>query len=266
MYCRSPEFVSIAFSGKARLFTAPPYPQRKLPCSHLPSFRFRPASVAVHGPKFDERIGPGLHYSGLYEARSAIDCALDFLTRKNEPIIGDAGRRIHALLGRCSVGVLLAVLLTAGMLLRDSGLAQQADLLKRLLTKAFPFGLKILELLPILFDRTVDALLIKREPLKVFGLIEEGPGAGERGVDFGMVDVNVGGLGEVAEGQDVVFDGADTLQTPEVLSDQGCELKFERVIRLEAVDEFLTELVVRAAVFLIHDADLASDAMAQSIY
>ena len=87
MYCRSPEFVSIAFSGKARLFTAPPYPQRKLPCSHLPSFRFRPASVAVNGPKFDERVGPGLYHSSLQEAGSAVDRALDFPTRKNEAII-----------------------------------------------------------------------------------------------------------------------------------------------------------------------------------
>jgi hypothetical protein len=244
MYCRSPEFVS-------------PVPGA--------------TGFAVRGPRFDERgfdepVCPVLHDSGLYEARSAIDCALDFLTRKNEPIIGDGGRRIDARLGRCSVGVLLGVIVVDGMLLRGRYLAQQADLLKRFLTLSFPFGLKILELPAILFDGTVDALLIEGEPLKVPGLIEEGAGAGERGVDFGMVDVNVGGLGEVAEGQDVVFDGADTLQTPEVLSDQGCELKLERVIRLEAVDKFLTELVVRAAVFLIHDADLASDAMAQSIY
>jgi len=244
MYCRSPEFVLL-----------------------VP----RAASFAVSGPDFDERgfdepVCPVLHDSGLYEARSAIDCALDFLTRKNEPIIGDAGRRIHALLGRCSVGVLLAVLLTAGMLLRDSGLAQQADLLKRLLTKAFPFGLKILELPAILFDGTVDALLIEGEPLEVFGLIEEGAGAGERGVDFGMVDVNVGGLGEVAEGQDVVFDGADTLQAPEVLRDEGCELEFERVLRPEAIDDFLNELIVRGAIFYGGDADLAGDAVAQSVY
>ena len=75
--------------------------------------------------------------------------------------------------------------------------------------------------------RAVDALLIEGEPLEVFGVIEEGSGASERGVDFGMIDVDLGGLREVAEGQHVVFDGADTLQTPEVLRDDGRELEFD---------------------------------------
>src|SRR5579883_290207 len=212
-------------------------------------------------PGFDERVGPGLHHSSLYEAGSAVDRALDFLTRKNEPIVGGAGGCFGV---RWRFGVVALRLF--GLRLRRRYLAQKAGFVERLLAQAFPFGLKLIELFAIFLDGAVDALLVEGEALEVFGFIEEGLGASERGVDFGMVDVDVHGVREVAEREHVVFDGADSLQTPEVLRDDGRELEFDGAFGLEAVDEFLNELVVRDAIFLIHDADLTGDAMAQGIH
>jgi hypothetical protein len=148
----------------------------------------------------------------------------------------------------------------------DCGLVQKARLVERFLALAFAFGLEFLELFAVFLEGAIDALLVQSEPLKVFGLIEEGLGSGERGVDFGVIHVYVSSLREVAEGEDVVFDGADTLQAPEVLRDEGCELEFERVLRPEAIDDFLNELIVRGAIFYGGDADLAGDAVAQSVY
>ena len=148
----------------------------------------------------------------------------------------------------------------------DRRLAQEAGLLERFLALALPFGLEFLELPAIFLDGAIDALLVQGEPLEVFGVIEEGLGPSERGVDFGVIHVYVTSLREVAEGEDVVFDGADTLQAPEVLCDEGCELEFERVLRPEAIDEILNEFVMRGAVFDGGDADLAGDAVAQSVH
>src|SRR5581483_1476546 len=210
------------------------------------------ASRFASNPGSDERIGPFLDDFCLYEARSAVDCALDFVTRKNEPNIG---------------GLFVVVgLRVVRLVLGSRGLAQQAGLVERFLALAFAFGLKLVELFAIFLKRAIDALLMEGEALEVFGVIEVGLGPSERGVHFGMIDVYIGGFREVAEGQYVVFDGADALQAPEVFRDEGRELEFESVLGPEAIDEFLNELVMRGALFDGRDADLASDAMAQSVH
>jgi len=95
---------------------------------------------------------PGLHHPALYQARSAVDCELDFLTRKNEPIVGRGGGRFVA--GLCVAGMVVVLFRRSGRLMQEAGLLQ------RLLALALAFRLKLGELFAIFLDGAGDALLV----------------------------------------------------------------------------------------------------------
>ena len=88
-------------------------------------------------------------------------------------------------------------------------------------------GLEGLEAFLVALDFAVDALFVDGEEGEFFGIAPEGAGLGEGGVDLGVVGVDIGVGGGVAEGDDVVFDGAGAVETPFVFGDGLGDLDFE---------------------------------------
>ena len=97
-------------------------------------------------------------------------------------------------------------------------------------------GLELLEQGEVLLQAAIDALLIEGQELDAFGFACEGSGGGKSGVELGMVDVNVAGMVEETEGEDVVFNGARAVETPRVGGDALCELELECSFRGHGFD------------------------------
>ena len=87
----------------------------------------------------------------------------------------------------------------------------------------------------------------------------EDAGGREGGVDFRMLGRFVFGMFGVADGEEVVFDGAGAVEPPAVARDALGELGFHGSIGREALDEGGGESVVRDAVFIDHGGYLAGE-------
>ena len=131
--------------------------------------------------------------------------------------------------------------------MREAELAEEPCLFHVHGVLLFAFGLEGVELLQVLFEAAVDALVIEGEELKLF-----------EGVGYGG---GVGGHG----GEDAGFERAGVVETPAVFGDQMGELLFERIFGVEGCDEGLAEMVVGLAVFRGHEGELAGEVVADGV-
>lgn len=126
-------------------------------------------------------------------------------------------------------------------------------------------GLELAERGQVFVDRPVEALLVERKKLELLGFGLEGFCRGEGGVDLGMICVDFGGVLVETEGEDVVFDRADAIESPTVRSDALGELGFYGSLRSEVFDHGSGERVMRGAVLVGHGGYLAGEAMATGV-
>ena len=80
---------------------------------------------------------------------------------------------------------------------------------------------------------------------------------GEGGVGFRVAGTYFVGVVCVAEGKNVVFEGAGAVETPGVFGYGMGELVFESVVGVEAGGDFDTERIEGGAIFFRHEGDLA---------
>jgi hypothetical protein len=73
-----------------------------------------------------------------------------------------------------------------------------------LLLFGFAFGLELPELIHVLLDGAVDALLVETEELELFRFAQEGVGGVEGGLDFSL-------CASAGFGQNIVFGGAEAV-------------------------------------------------------
>jgi hypothetical protein len=98
----------------------------------------------------------------------------------------------------------------------------------------------------------VDALLVKGQQLELLRFEGEDARADEGGVDLGNIGAGLAGVLKLAQGEEVVLDGADAIQTPTIDGDALGELGLHGAFGCEAFDEGLGELVVGGAIFVGH--------------
>ena len=102
----------------------------------------------------------------------------------------------------------------------------------------FAGGLEGLKHSPVLLERPVDALLVNGEQLELLRLEGENVCSGEGCVDLGDIGARLAAILKLAEGEEIVFDGAGSVETPAVGGDAlgelcfhgslGCEVLYER--------------------------------------
>ena len=85
-------------------------------------------------------------------------------------------------------------------------------------------GLELFQHSQVLLDGPVDALLIEREELELFRLLGESVSGGEGGVDLGDVGAGLAPVLKLAEGEEVVFYGTNSVEPPTVGGDALGEL------------------------------------------
>jgi len=176
------------------------------------------------------------------ETLFAVDGGVDLGGRKNEPIEGG--------------GVLQPSHFTE---LEESGgfflLCFAVD---------FASSLQGLEHGEVLLNGAVEALLIEGKELELLRLHGEDARAGE-----GSVDLYV--IGELAtifvetEGEEVVFDRADPIESPAVGGDALGKLGLHGSLGREVFDESFRERVMGGTVFVGHRGDLAGEAVAERV-
>ena len=89
----------------------------------------------------------------------------------------------------------------------------------------FANGLEGLQQGEVLLEAPVDALLVEGEELELLRLHGEDAGGGEGVVDLGVRRFKNAAVFAEAEGEEVVLDGADPIQTPAVGGDALGELE-----------------------------------------
>jgi hypothetical protein len=131
--------------------------------------------------------------------------------------------------------------------------------------RGFAGGLEFVELAEGFFEGALEALLVEGEVDEGVGVFAEFARGGEGGVDFGMVDVDVAGFFEVAEGEHAVFDGADSVQAPLGIDESLGELAFDGSFGFEAGEEFCPEGLVGGEVFGGEDDDASGESVAEGV-
>jgi hypothetical protein len=171
------------------------------------------------------------------EAVFAVDGGVDLVIRKNEPIVGrDVFQAFH-----------FTKLQESGCFLYGGFALGFAGRLK---------GLKQGE---VLLHCAAQALFVKGEELELLRLLREDMSCGECCVDLGNVGAGLTSLLELAEGEEIVLDGAHTIQTPAVGCDALGELDLHGSFGPEVLHESFRKCVVGGAVFVSHGRDLAGE-------
>src|SRR5579863_6956792 len=80
----------------------------------------------------------------------------------------------------------------------------------------FAGGLEGLQHGEVLLDAAVDALLVEREELELLRLHREDSRGGQGGVDLFVVRAEFAAVLVETEGEEVVFDGANSVETPAI--------------------------------------------------
>jgi hypothetical protein len=112
----------------------------------------------------------------------------------------------------------------------------------------------------------VDALLVKREELTLFRPKGEHVCGGEGGVDLFVIKAELAVVLIEAEGEEVVLDGARSVQAPTVGGDALGELGLHGAFGREVCYESFGELVVGGAVLVSHCGDLAGQAVTERVH
>jgi hypothetical protein len=123
----------------------------------------------------------------------------------------------------------------------------------------FAGGLEGLQRGEVLLDGPVDALFVKGEELESFRFSGEDVGGGEGGVKFGEIGAGLSAILKLAEGEDVVFNRTDPVETPTVRRNALGDLDFHGSLGCEVFHESLGEFVVGGAVLVSHGGDLTGD-------
>ena len=116
----------------------------------------------------------------------------------------------------------------------------------------------------VLLQAPVDALLVEREELELLRLYGEDACGGEGGVELDIGAKRARVFVE-AEGEKVVFDRADSIETPAVGGDALGELDLHGSFGREVFHESGRESVVGGAIFLGHGRDLAGEPVTESV-
>jgi len=88
---------------------------------------------------------------------------------------------------------------------------------------------------------------------------------GQGCIDLGDIGAGLTSILELAESEVIVFDGADSIQTPAVGSDALGELDLHGSVGREVFHESFRERVVGGAVFVGHGGDLTGNAVAERV-
>jgi len=185
------------------------------------------------------------HLRGAHEALAAGDFAAQFVDRKSKAIFTEDFFGID------------------GAVFEFSELEEGNGLDKRAVAGRGAFGLKPAELGSVLFEGALDALGVEGEEGEVLRLIEKGPGLGER--VFGGVESGVALGFEIAEGEDVVLDGAGTIEAPAVVGNGSGKVGLDGAFGGEFFDDGGGEGFVRGAVFVGEESELAGEAVFQVV-
>ena len=139
----------------------------------------------------------------------------------------------------------------------------------------------------VLLNGAVQALLVKAEELEIFRLLGENVRGGDGVVELRDIGAGVTAVLELTEGEEVVLDGTETIQTPTVGGDALGELPTTGAARRqhisgirpdlfikcdhgsvgrEVLHDTFRECVVRGAVVVGHSGDLAGESMAQCVH
>jgi hypothetical protein len=180
---------------------------------------------------------------GALEALVAVDGGVDLVIRKFKPIV----RRFVLQASHFAEFQERGCFLHGGFVFRFAG------------------GLEGLQQGEVLLDGPVDALLVKGEQFKLFRLQGEDVGCGQGCVDLGNIGAGLAAILKLAEGEEVVLDGANAIETPAVGGDALRELDFHGSLGREIFHESLGEFVVGGAVLVSHGGDLTSDAVTERV-
>ena len=110
-----------------------------------------------------------------------------------------------------------------------------------------------------------DALFVDGEQGEFFRIAPEGAGGGHGGVDLGVQTFDFGIEGVMAEGEDVIFDGAGAVETPFVFGDGLGDLEFEGTFGLVGFADGGAEGFEGVAVLIGEDGDLAGEAVTPGV-
>src|SRR5262249_5039773 len=116
----------------------------------------------------------------------------------------------------------------------------------------------------VLFDGSLDALLVNGKKMEVVGVLKPGSGVSEGvidGVDAGSVFRVLG----QAEGESASFNGAGALEAPAVVGDGLGDIALEVTDGSEAFEDDFAVLFVGELLFGSQDAELAGEAVTPGI-
>ena len=88
---------------------------------------------------------------------------------------------------------------------------------------------------------------------------------GERGVDFGLLALEVSGGAVGAEPEGVLFDGANSVHAPLVLGQRLGRLGLLEAFRSDVGNIGFDEFLLGVAAGVGHDGDLGSEALAEDV-
>ena len=149
--------------------------------------------------------------------------------------------------------------------LRFGEFGEEAGFFEGLFEGGFAFGLEGVEAGFVALDFAGDALLVDGEEGEFFGVAPEGAGLRKGGVDLGVFGDDVGVRGGVAEGEDVVFDGAGAAEAPFVFGDGLGDLRFEGAFGVVGEADVAGEFQEGLAVFFGHGGDLTGEAVTPGV-
>ena len=190
------------------------------------------------GPEFGEIGG-----RGLFEAMLAFQARTDFADRKNEPIFsGLIFQTIHF-----------------------SDLKKLDSFLHFYFTLRFSGGLEGLQEGEVALHGFVEALFVQGEELELVRFPGKDAGGVEGGIDLLVIGVKLAGVALLAQGEEVVFDGAGPVESPTVGGDALGQLGCHSALGGEAADESLRKLFVSGALLIGHRRDLAGEAVTERV-
>ena len=190
--------------------------------------------------------------------QSAVNLAIDCIIRKNEAIYDN----LFCFIGL--VGGIGADGAQGGGF--DAGASEIDSLLDGAVLRFCALGLQFAEELQVFVECTIDALFVEGQQLKRAGFFAEDAGLGEGGVDLGVIDIDIAGFFEMAEGEEVVFGGAAAIETPVIFGDGLGEAALVGGFGREVSDDFGAVGDEGGAGFVGHDGDLAGDAMLEGVH
>jgi hypothetical protein len=98
--------------------------------------------------------------------------------------------------------------------------------------------LELLKLVEGFQHVSIQPHFVEAEIGEFFRAGTEGSGGGERGMNIGMLGVEVACVFKMRVGEHAVFDGANAVDAPLIVGDGLGELALEGRLRAEAVDDF----------------------------